>query len=346
MTLYCGVDFHARVQTVCYCDMSEGEIHVRELHHLKDDVRGFYAQFHGEVIVGIEASGYSTWFEAMLEELGHQVWLGNTVEIRKRARRRQKTDRRDAELILDLLLKEEFPRVHRPSASSREVLQMLRYRHRLVRMRTMVKNSLQALAINAGLALKSQLLTRGGRQRLREAPLSGSMAEQREQWLSLLEELEQRVEPLNDWLQQKAASDARVVRLRTQPGIGLLTSLGLVHTLEPVTRFSNSRKVVAYVGLDPVERSSAERKRFQGISKEGSPLMRFFLGEAAHLASRFDPELKRFYLRLAYRRGPQKAKVAVARKLLVRSFIMLRDAVDYAEFHRRGVEVRPARKAQ
>jgi transposase len=344
MTVYCGVDFHARVQTVCWCDLSDGEIHVRELHHLKDDIGGFYAQFGGEVIVGMEASGFSRWFEEMLQRQGHQVWLGDAAEIRRQARRRQKNDRRDAELILDLLMGGGFPRVYPPAPESLEVLRMLRYRHRLVRMQTMVKNSLHAIAINAGLPLRTRLLTKAGRQRLRTARLTGVMAQQREEWLSLLEELERRVSPVDDWLHQRAEADARAVQLRTHPGIGPLTSLGLVHTLEPVARFANARKVVAYVGLEPTEHSSAERKRYGGISKAGSRLLRFLLGEAGYHAARQDAQLKGFYQRLVHRHGPQKAKVAVARKLLVRGYIMLRDQIDYAEFHRRGVEVRPARQ--
>jgi len=88
MTVYCGVDFHARQQTIRYCDTADGEIHSRELDHQKDDLRSFYSQFKGEVIVGLEASGYSTWFEELVESLGHQVWLGDATEIRRRARRR------------------------------------------------------------------------------------------------------------------------------------------------------------------------------------------------------------------------------------------------------------------
>lgn len=103
MTTYCGVDFHARQQTVCYCDTADGVIHCHELHYAKDDVRGFYAQFTGDVSIGLEASGYSRWFVELLESLGHQVLIGDATEIRRRARRRQKNDRRDAELILDLL---------------------------------------------------------------------------------------------------------------------------------------------------------------------------------------------------------------------------------------------------
>jgi len=88
MTIYCGVDFHARTQTISYCDTADGEARRKELHHQKDDVRAFYQQLSGEVIVGLEASGYSLWFEEMLESLGHQVWVGDATEIRRLARRR------------------------------------------------------------------------------------------------------------------------------------------------------------------------------------------------------------------------------------------------------------------
>jgi transposase len=343
MTIYCGVDFHARVQTVCYCDSSAGEVHVRDLHHQRDDVRAFYSSFKGEVIVGLEASGYSSWFEQMIEELGHQVWLGDAVEIRRMARRRQKNDHRDAELILDLLVRDQFPRVHRPSLHSREVLRQLRYRQRLVKMRTMVKNSLHALALGAGLSLRSGMATLKGRQRLLELPLEPASSFQREQWLSLLDELNRRIAQAEVQLERQAKGDEQIRLLRTHPGIGLLTSLGLLHTLEPVTRFSNRRKVVAYVGLEPMERSSGERQRFLGISKAGSRLLRFLLIEAANVAIRVDADLRRFYRQVANRRGIQRAKVATARKLLVRAFIMLRDGIDYAEFLRRGVEAGPAR---
>ena len=92
-TIYIGVDFHARQQTICYLTTETGELVTAALkHELKTTVRTFYEQFSGQVIVGLEASGYSPWFERLLEELGHQVWLGDATEIRRRARWRQKND--------------------------------------------------------------------------------------------------------------------------------------------------------------------------------------------------------------------------------------------------------------
>jgi transposase len=314
-------------------------------HKDKNEVRAFYQQFRGRVVVGIEASGYSTWFEQLLEELGHEVWFGDATEIRRRARWRQKNDRRDAELILDLLLHDEFPRLHRPAAQSREILRMLRYRQKLIKIRTMGKNSLQALALQSGLAKRSRLFTKAGRQELCQTNMSPAMQWQRKQWFELLEPLNKRLLETMLWLKQQSQNDARIKLLRTHPGIGLLTSLCVVHTLDPVSRFRNQRKVVAYAGLEPMERSSAERKHFLGISKAGSRVLRYLLVEAAHTAVKQDDDLKLFYQRLVTRRGRPKAKTAAARKLLIRSYIMLRDEIDYAEFRRRAVAARLARQS-
>lgn len=336
MTLYIGVDIHARQQTLSYLNTDDGSTGQVELRHERDDIKGFYNQFQGEVIIGIEACGYTNWFEELVEQLGHRLLVGDAAEIRRLARRRQKNDRRDADLLLDLLVHDEFPALYRYPKESREVLRQLRYRHKLGKLRTMVANTLHALAINAGLSLRAQLLTKGGRQQLRELQLSAISQQQRDELLSLAAELSRRIHTVEQWLQAQAKSDQRVQRLQTHPGVGLLTSLCLVHTLGDLSRFSSTRKVAAYVGLDPMEDSSAERKAYGGISKAGSRLLRYLLVEAGQTAAKGDEQLKQFYRRLLPRRGKARAKVAVARKLLIRCFIMGRAEIDYAEFLRRG----------
>ena len=339
MTLYIGVDIHARQQTVSYMNTEDGVMGQQELDHERDDIRGFYSQFSGEVIIGIEACGYTNWFEELVEELGHQLLVGDAAEIRRLARRRQKNDRRDADLLLDLLRHHEFPALFRYPPESRELLRQLRYRHKLVKLRTAVANSLHALAINCGVSLRAQLLTSGGRARLQELRLSPIAAQQRNELLTLADELSRRVVAVERWLKEQARHDFRVLRLQTHPGVGLLTSLCLVHTLGDLARFSSTRKVAAYVGFDPVEHSSAERKVYGSISKAGSRLLRYLLVEAGQTACKHDQQLKQFYRRLVPRRGKARAKVAVARKLLIRCYIMGRNEIDYAEFLRRGKKV-------
>jgi transposase len=291
MTLYIGVDIHARQQTVSWLDTADGTISQVQLDHERDNIKGFYSQFTGEVIIGIEACGYTNWFEELMEQLGHQLLVGDAAEIRRLARRRQKNDRRDADLLLELLWHNEFPALFRYSRQSREVLRQLRYRHKLVKLRTMVANSLHALAINAGLSLRAQLLTKGGRRQLQALQLSAISQQQREQLVTLADELTQRIANVEVWLKAEAHSDPRVRRLQTHPGVGLLTSLCLVHTLGDLSRFPSTRKVAAYVGFDPMEDSSAERKVYGGISKAGSRLLRYLLVEAGQTAAKNDEAL-------------------------------------------------------
>ena len=345
MPVYIGVDFHARRQTVRYLTTEDGEVHEIELHHKdKDAVRAFYAQFSGEVIVGFETSGYAYWFEEMLEELGHQVWIGDPAEIRRLARRRQKNDRRDANLILDLMVGGGFPRLNRQSTESRVVLQQLRYRHRLVKIQTLVQNALKYMALSRGVSLTSKLTTQRGQALMLALAFPAVIDQQRDQMVDLLRQLSAKIKPVQEWLDQQAEADIRVQRVMTHPGIGALTGLCLVNTLLPVDRFSNPRKVSAYIGFDPMEDSSADRRRMGAISKAGSRLLRFLLVEAGQKAVRRDPALNNLYRRVQVRRNRPKAKVAVARHLLVRGFIMLRDEIDYAEFLRRGDAARSSRK--
>ncbi len=337
MTLYIGVDFHPHQQTVSYCDTGQGEVHQASLAHNPEQVRRFYGQLP-KAVVGIEASCTAAWFEQMLSELGHELKVGNPSQIRARARSRHKSDKRDADLILELLLKDEFPELWRRSIKSQSVLEQLRFRHHLVKQRTQVCNRLQALAHAAGLPKKG-IQTKRARASLMEACLSETQSFERDQLFELLDDLTQRIKVLESWLEEKAAGDTKVQLLLTHKGVGLLSALAVVHTLGEISRFPSSKEAVAYTGLDPLEQSSAGKVRFGSISKAGSAVLRHLLGQAMHVAARYDGELKAFYKRLANRRSKSIAKVATTRKLLIRLFIMLRDEIDYNEFKRRGSAV-------
>jgi transposase len=337
MTLYIGVDFHPHQQTVSYCNTESGEVEQTSLFHNPELVRRFYEQFP-KAVVGIEASCTARWFENLMNELGHDLQVGNPTQIRARARSRHKSDRRDANLLLDLLLKHEFPALWRRSIEGQSVLERLRFRHHLVKHRTQVCNRLQALAHAAGLP-KRGIQTKRARAALLAANFTETQSFERDQLFELLDDLSGRIKQLEGWLEKSAAGDQKVELLLTHKGIGLLSALVVVHTLGDVTRFPSSKEAVAYTGLDPLERSSAGKSRYGSISKAGSSVLRHLLGQAMHVAARYDPELKAFYKRLATRRSKSIAKTAATRKLLIRLFIMLRDEIDYAEFKRRGSAV-------
>ncbi|MCA1638450.1 MAG: IS110 family transposase [Acidobacteria bacterium] len=338
MTLYIGVDFHPHQQTVSYCCSDEAEVHQTSLAHNVEQVHRFYRQLP-KAVVGIEASCTAQWFEQMLLDLGHELRVGNPSQIRARARSRHKSDKRDADLLLDLLLKDEFPALWRRSMPGQSVLEQLRFRHHLVKHRTQICNRLQALAHAAGLPKKG-IQTKRARIALMAANFTETQSFQRNQLFELLDDLTERIKEVEKWLEDKAAGDAKVQLLLTHKGIGLLGALAVVHTLGDINRFPSSKEAVAYTGLDPLEQSSAGKVRYGSISKAGSSVLRHLLGQAMHVAARYDGQLKTFYQRLASRRTKSIAKVAATRKLLIRLFIMLRDEIDYSEFKRRGSEAR------
>jgi transposase len=111
--------------------------------------------------------------------------------------------------------------------------------------------------------------------------------------------------------------------------------LAFVLAIGPITRFHRSKKIASYLGLNPSEESSGGRRRLGAISKQGNTMVRWLLIEAVNPAIRSDHALRQDYQRLKFRRGHAVAKVAIARKLAVRMYWMLRSGAEYAQLVRR-----------
>jgi transposase len=328
-----GCDFHPGYQQIAMLDKSTGEVTERRLSHSEQgaEAKKFYLGLAGPVRVGLEASGQSQWFERLLAERGHELWIGDAAKIRASTERKQKTDRRDANLLLELLEQERFPRIWVPTPAERDVRQLLLHRAKLVRVRTQVKNQLQALALNQGVQRKRKLWSAVGRKQLENLPLLPWASRRRAELLKLLDELERSVTALDGAVLQEAHARPAVRRLMTHPGVGPVTALAFALTLGPAERFRRGKQVASYFGLIPSEHSSGGKQRLGHISKQGSSFVRGLLVEAAQSAVRHEAQLRREYQRLAQRRCRALAKVAIARKLAVRLYWMLREEVDYAQ---------------
>ena len=334
--LIIGCDFHTRFEQIAMLDTATGEVVEKRLDHESGEARGFYQGLKESALVGIESTGYAIWFAEMLAELGHELVVGEAGKIRAKETRKQKHDRRDAAHILNLLVRGDFPQIWLPSAAERDIRVLLEHRHQLVQLRTRAKNGLQAMALNYGVRRRSRLWSARGQAELQKLPLREGMGRRREDLVRLVGQLDQWVKELDQRLAAEVTRRPDAQRLMTHPGVGPLTALGTVLVLGPVERFPDAPHVTSYLGLIPQEDSSAGRQRFGHLTKQGNRLLRFLLVEAAGIASRYDQRLRRVYRRLAFRKGAAVAKVAVARKLAIRLYIMLRDRIDYAEFCRRG----------
>src|ERR1700724_3532273 len=228
--LIIGADYHPGFQQIAFVDTETGELQERRLQH-REEAEKFYRDLAAQgvkVRVGMEASGHARWFERLLSELQFELWIGDAAEIRARRVRKQKTDRQDAQLILKLMLKDDFPQIWVPSWENRDLRQLLWHRHRMVQARTRIMNQLQAVAINEGLRCKKRLWGESGREQLEAFRLAPWASRRREDLLKLLDGLNPTIAELTQAIEQEVEKCPEAQRLRTHPGVGPLTALAFV----------------------------------------------------------------------------------------------------------------------
>lgn len=329
-----GCDFHPRWQQVAVFDTETGEITEYKLMNGDGEAERFYRGLAAPARIGVEACGNSQWFVDLMQRLGHEVWIGDAAEIRASYVRKQKTDRRDANHILKLLTENRFPRLWVPSTAERDLRQLLIHRHKLVEIRTRVKNGLQHLAMNWGMQKQHRLWTVKGMDAFKNLALEGWSGKRRGDLLHLLAELDGQIAELDVAVTEAAANDRRARLLRTQPGVGPVTALAFAVTIGDVNRFKTSGQVASYLGLIPREHSSGGRQRLGAISKQGNRFMRQLLVEAVQTTCRLDEGFRREYQARCHHKPKGVAKVAAARKLAVRLYWMLRQNLGYPEIAR------------
>ncbi len=326
-----GCDFHPSWQQVCWVDTETGETEECQLAHRPGEVEKFYRRWAAPARIGMESTGNCQWFVELMTLLGHEVWTGDAARIRASEVRQQKHDRRDAQLLLRLLVQGRFPRIWTPSAQQRDLRQLLIHRHKLVRIRAQVKNGLQHLALNHGLQKKRRLWSAAGQQALCAIALPPWASRRREDLLKLLETLDEQIARLDQAVREAAQNNESARLLMSQPGVGPVTSLAFVLTMGDVRRFPRGKQVASYLGLIPREYSSGGQQRLGSISKQGNRFLRMLLVEAAQIAVRCDPQFRSEYLHRCHSKPKGVAKVAAARKLAIRLYWMLRTQRRYPE---------------
>lgn len=330
-----GCDFHPGFQRIAYLEEETGEYGERRLSH-PAEAEQFYRSLQGkQVCIGIEATGNYRWFRRRMAELNYEVQLGDASEVRASNPRRQKTDRRDARHILKLLMEKRFPAIWQPPLENEHLRQLLLHRCRMVRLRTHLINQLDSIAKNEGVP-SSTLRSSKHRQQIEALPLTGWYERRRADLLELLTELEQRVKLLDQAVQQAAQQNQQACLLMSHPGVGPVVSLAYVLAIGDWRRFPRGKKVASYLGLIPTEESSSNKRRLGGVSKQGNSFVRWLLVEAASLAQRHDSSWHRQYLRLSMNKHHGVAKLAIAHKLAIRLYWMLRSGQDYNQIRERG----------
>jgi transposase len=330
-----GIDVGDRRSEICWLD-DTGEVKQRrKVATVQAAVRREFERIEPARVV-LEAGTHSPWMSRLLTELGHEVLVANPRQVPLIGTSIRKDDRRDAELLARLgrvdpkLL---APVRHRSAEAQRDRA-LLQVRHALIRVRTLLINQARGLAKSQGIVLPR--CSTGAFPRKARACVPTEAFRGQEVLLEQIEQVTARVRTVDAQLAQMAERDyPQTKRLRQVTGVGPLTSLCFVLTLETPMRFAKSRSVGAYLGLCPRRRDSGEQHPELRISKAGDSFLRQLLIQCAHyILGPFGPDcdLRRFGARLIAQGGPRakkRARVAVARKLSVLLLALWRSEADY-----------------
>jgi transposase len=284
-------------------------------------------------LVAIEATTGWKWVANELRARGVEVVLVDPGEAaaRKGKKRHAKTDRLDARFLLQLLAAGMLPRAWMPPAEIQELRALTRSRKALVDARGGMAERVQALLMHEGWPCqRGRLLTLAGRRWVDGLELEPATRLVLDALLGVIDDIDRRLEPLEQELRQRARTDARLRALQGIFGVGPIVASHLLAEIGDADRFRRARQVVRLSGLDPVVLESGETKRRGRLAKAGPPLLRWALVEAAQQARRSSSPDHERWQRIQQRRGTRIANLTVARTIAGRALNVLRDLPEAA----------------
>lgn len=330
---YCGMDIASPSSYVYIADKLGCKLSAGSVDTTEEGLRSRLGPFVRKgLAIAIEAGNQTAWIHDVLVQMGAAVTVVHPAKVKPIAQSRRKTDKIDAKLLCDLLRVNALPHpVHMPSDRARSVRGLLKARRQLVSARTKLCNTVRGMLRQEGIRLPLRALSSyvGWQRVMAKGFDRPHLAVIVSSYYDAFVQLTRSLQELDRALAAQERADARAARLQTMPKVGRITAMTTLGMLDEAGRFGSSRKVVSYSGLAPTVRSSGERTAYGSISREGRSELRAVWVQVAHLVvrdrRRDTQPLRTWYKRVARRRGQKTAIVALARKLLVIAYHILRD---------------------
>jgi transposase len=330
---YVGIDLHKNSIVICVMNQDR-KVTARRTFACRDTqaIRDFFAAL-GPFQAVVEATASYEWLAELIEPLAEKFVLANPKKLRVIAESTKKTDKLDAQVLAEFLARDMIPQAHRPTPRQRQHRAMVRHRQYLKQTATAYKNKMRRILSDYN-ADRKDLFSAAGLAAVQNVPLSDAdrfiFDQLRDAWQATETQIRELSGRLKAFAAAAPAKEAEArAKLQTIPGVGPVTVDVVLSELGDIARFKSSKAVCAYAGLVPQVRQSGGKGKDLGITKEGSPLLRWALVEASWRVIRQSAAWRRIYEGIRKRAGGKKAIVAVARKLLVVMTAMLRDGTNY-----------------
>jgi transposase len=331
--IHVGVDLHQRF---CYMTALEARGKIIQSGPVDNErlaLRRYFRQFRGkQVQVAVEACGFWPAFREVVEPEVERLVLVHPQRVKAIASAKLKNDRVDSATLAQLLRCDLLPESWKADRETQGRRQQVRLRATLVRQRTRLKNQVHAVLHQQGLRSPvTDLFGKRGRQWLAAAKLPAQAKETVTVCCRLIDGYTKEIEEQNRQLSVEVLKDARARWLLTIPGIGVYSAMLVLAEIGDIARFADKHALCSYAGLVPRVRESAGKRARGGITRQGSPWLRWIMVEAAQVATRSCPAAARYYQRLRRKKPAHVARVALARKLLVTVWALLHDGVVFDE---------------
>ena len=332
--IHVGVDLHQRFCYMTALDSRGRQLDAQSVPNEAAALKSYFRQLRKPVRVAVEACSF---WPAFREAVGDQVELHlvHPTRVKAIAAAKLKNDKIDSATLAHLLRCDLLPDAWMADEKTRELRQQVRLRATLVRQRTRLKNQVHAILHQCGLKHGcTDLFGRKGRQWLASRKLPPTAAMAVTTYLTLIDQFTSQVEQQDQRVKSFTRTDPRAGWLMSIPGIGPYSAMLLLAEIGDIQRFAHKRALSNYAGLVPWVRESAEKRRSGGITRVGSPWLRWIMVEAAQIAVRTSPAVRRYFERLRRRKHRNVAIVAVARKLLLAVWALLQhgECFDEAKF--------------
>jgi transposase len=330
---YVGVDLHKKTIVICVMNQDRKVTARRTFACCQTaQIKDFFAGL-GPFRAVVEATASYEWLAGLIEPSADKVVLANPKKLRVIAESVKKTDKLDAQVLAEFLARDMIPEAHRPTPRQREHRTSVRHRQYLRQCATALKNKMRRIAGDYN-ADRKDLFSAEGWKSLEGVGLGEGdrfvLDQLHAQWRSLEAQVLELGKRLKAFAAKAPAREAEArAKLGTLGGVGPVTIDVVVSELGDVGRFRSSKAACAYAGLAPRVRQSGGKGKDLGITKEGSPLLRWALVEASWRVIRQTAAWRRVYNGIKKRSGGKKAIVAVARRLLVVMTAMLRDGTNF-----------------
>src|ERR1700722_9569501 len=331
--IHVGVDLHQRF---CYMTVLSARGKIVQAGAVSNEPRALRRYFRElgpqGVQVAVEACGFWPAFREVVEPEVERLVLVPPQRVKAIASAKLKNDRVDSETLAHLLRCDLLPESWKADRETQARRQQVRLRATLVRQGTRLKNQVHAVLHQQGLRSPvTDLFGKRGRLWLAGVKLPGQARESVNVCLRLLDGYGGEIQKQNLQLSERAKQDQRAQWLMTIPGIGECSAMMLLAEIGKIERFHDKEALCSYAGLVPRVRESAGKAARGGITRQGSPWMRWVMVEAAQVATRCSPAAKRYYERLSRKKHKHVARVALARKLLIAVYALLHDGVVFDE---------------